>query len=77
MDVGPRQPYFEQGRRFGFAGWPELEAHLELVARYSRSPHEEPFGGPLPDEQAIVDEFLRLACLNYGNDDVSRLRRAE
>jgi hypothetical protein len=64
-------------RQFGFAGWPELEAHLELVARYSRSPHEEPFGGPLPDEQAIVDEFLRLACLNYGNDDVSRLRRAE
>ena len=64
-------------RQFGFTSWPELKAHLELVARYSRSPHDEPVGGPLPDEQAIADEFLRLACLNYGDDDMDRLRRAE
>ncbi len=29
-------------RRFGFASWPKLKAHLELVARYARSPHHEP-----------------------------------
>ena len=29
------------------------------------------------DEQAIVAEFLRLACLTYGDDDRDRLRRAE
>jgi hypothetical protein len=50
-------------RQFGFASWPKLKAHVELVARYARSPHHEPVGGPLADEQAVVDEFLRLACL--------------
>ncbi len=64
-------------RQFGFSSWPRLKAHLELVARYARSPHEQPVGGPLGDEQAIEDEFLRLACLTYGEDDRSRLRQAE
>ena len=64
-------------RRFGFASWPKLKAHLELVARYARSPHHEPIGKPLADDQAVVDEFLRLACLNYGDDDPDRFRRAQ
>jgi ankyrin repeat protein/ketosteroid isomerase-like protein len=64
-------------RQFGFASWPKLKAHLELVARYARSPHHEPVGGPLADEQAVVEEFLRLACLTYGDDDPDRLRRAQ
>jgi hypothetical protein len=64
-------------RQFGFASWPKLKAHLELVERYARSPHEQPVGGPLTDERAIVDEFLRLACLTYGNDDPGRLLRAQ
>ena len=64
-------------RQFGFSSWPKLKAHLELVARYARSPHEQPVGGPLTDEQAVVDEFLRLACLNYGDDDPDRFRRAQ
>jgi ankyrin repeat protein/ketosteroid isomerase-like protein len=64
-------------RQFGFPSWPKLKAHLELVARYARSPHEQPVGEPLTDEQAVIDEFLRLACLNYGDDDPDRLRRAQ
>jgi hypothetical protein len=64
-------------RQFAFASWPKLKAHLELVERYARSPHEQPVGGPLADERAIVDEFLRLACLTYGDDDPDRLRRAQ
>jgi ketosteroid isomerase-like protein len=64
-------------RQFGFPSWPKLKAHLELVARYARSPHHEPVGGPLADDQAVIDEFLRLACLNYGDDDPDRFRRAE
>ena len=64
-------------RQFGFSSWPKLKAHLELVARYARSPHEQPVGEALTDEQAVIDEFLRLACLNYGDDDPDRLRRAE
>ncbi len=63
-------------RQFGFPSWPKLKAHLEQVAGYSRSPHHDPVGGPLADDAAIVDEFLRLACLNYGDDDPQRLRRA-
>jgi len=64
-------------RQFGFASWPKLKAHLELVGRYARSPHEQSVGEPLTDEQAVVDEFLRLACLTYGDDDPDRFRRAE
>jgi ankyrin repeat protein len=64
-------------RQFGFSSWPKLKAHLELVARYARSPHEQPVGGPLADEQAVIDEFLRLACLTYGDDDPDRWRRAQ
>ncbi len=63
-------------RQFGFSSWPKLKAHLELVERYARSPHEQPVGGPLNDDQAVVSEFLRLACLNYGDDDPDRFRRA-
>ena len=64
-------------RRFGFPSWAKLKAHLELVARYARSPHEQPVGEPLADDQAVIDEFLRLACLTYGDDDPDRFRRAE
>jgi ketosteroid isomerase-like protein len=63
-------------RQFGFSSWPKLKAHLELVARYARSPHEQPVGGQLADKRAVVDEFLRLACLTYGDDDPDRWRRA-
>jgi ankyrin repeat protein/ketosteroid isomerase-like protein len=64
-------------RQFGFVSWPKLKAHLEQVADLARSPHHEPVGGPLTDEPAVVDEFLRLATLNYGDDDPDRLARAE
>ena len=63
-------------RQFGFPSWPKLKAHLELVADYARSPHHEPIGGSLADEAEIVDEFLRLLTLNYGDDDPDRLARA-
>jgi hypothetical protein len=86
-DVRPGAPELERftradaqlvvARQFGFRSWPKLKAHLELVAPYARAPHEQPVGGPLADEHAIVDEFLRLACLTYGDDDSSRLRQAE
>jgi ketosteroid isomerase-like protein len=64
-------------RQFGFPSWPRLKAHLELVGDYARSPHHQPVGGPLADRAEIVDEFLRLVTLNYGDDDPDRLARAE
>ena len=54
-------------RHFGFPSWPKLRAHVETVNSLTRSPHKQPIGtgsGP--------DDFLRLACLDYGNDDVGR-----
>jgi ankyrin repeat protein len=58
-------------RRFGFASWPTLKAHLELVAPLARSPHEV---GP---SDSAADEFLRLACLTYGDDEPARWAEAE
>ncbi|MFF3443314.1 ankyrin repeat domain-containing protein [Streptosporangium sp. NPDC002721] len=57
-------------RAYGFASWPRLRAHLDVLARHSRSPHL------VPESADPVAEFLRLACLPYGNDDPSRRREA-
>ena len=58
-------------RSFGFASWPKLKAHLELVVALARSPHEV---GP---SDSAADEFLRLACLTYGDDEPARWSEAE
>jgi len=63
-------------RSFGFPSWPRLKAYLELTPRYSRWPANEPVGEPIADESALVDEFLRLACLNYGDDGPERWAKA-
>ena len=57
-------------RKYGFASWPKLVHHLEVVSRYSWRP------GSSGDD-AGADEFLRLACLTYTEDDgPDRWRRA-
>jgi hypothetical protein len=48
-----------------------LKAHLELVAPLARFPHEV---GP---GDSAADEFLRLACLTYGDDEPARWVEAE
>ncbi len=63
-------------RRFGFPSWAKLKTHLELVQAYARSPHQQPIGRPVADDDALADEFLRLACLNCGDDDPARWARA-
>ena len=63
-------------RHYGYASWTKLRSYVELVNRLSRSPHDEPVGGDLVDDDARADELLRLACLNYGADVPSRWRRA-
>ena len=67
-------------RWYGFASWRRLREHLEVLARYSRSPHDQPGGGA----GDLAGEFLSLACLTYragygageGADDVRRHARA-
>ncbi|HEY3559417.1 MAG TPA: ankyrin repeat domain-containing protein [Kribbella sp.] len=63
-------------RSYGFPSWPRIVRHLELVDRYSRSPHRQSIGGPLDTPEQRADEFLRLATLHYGEDDPARQRSA-
>jgi ankyrin repeat protein len=58
-------------RMYGFASWPKLKQHVDIVARYSRSPHTVAPTGRQPDE------FLRLACLTYGSDAPGRWHEAQ
>jgi ankyrin repeat protein len=62
-------------RRHGFPSWPKLKTHLEVVARYSRSPHLQ----AVDDDANVADRFLVLACLTHGDndeDDPARWREA-
>ena len=63
-------------RSFNFPSWPRLKAYLETVAEYARAPHTQPLGGPIADAGELADEFLRLACLNFGEDDAARRQPA-
>jgi ankyrin repeat protein len=49
-------------RRYGFTSWTRLKRHVEVVAEYSRFPDR-------VSAQSDPDMFLRLACLNYADDD--------
>jgi len=58
-------------RRHGFPSWALLKRHVEMIERYRRSPDE------VNAADDLVDEFLLLACLRYGADDIpSRWERA-
>ncbi len=63
-------------RSYGFASWPKLREHVAVVNRLTRNPHRQRVGEPVDSEAELVDEFLRLACLTYGADDLSRPERA-
>ena len=63
-------------RSYGFPSWSRLRRHLEVVARYSRSPHKQPAGRSTEGSAPLADDFLRLACLTYGADERARRQRA-
>jgi ankyrin repeat protein len=63
-------------RSYGFPSWPRLREHVMTVNRLTRNPHRQPVGDPAEGTGGLVDELLRLACLNYGADDPSRPARA-
>jgi len=59
-------------RQYGHPSWPRLRAYVELISRHTRAPHRQPIGGPLATMQERVAEFLLLASLVYGADDLAR-----
>jgi ankyrin repeat protein len=53
-------------RRHRFAGWARLVRHVEVInARSWTLPKP-------PDDEGLADRFLRLACLNFTDDDPAR-----
>jgi ankyrin repeat protein len=52
-------------RHYGFASWPRLKQHIEMIERYRRAPDE------VDETTSLTDEFLALACLRYGDDDAA------
>jgi ankyrin repeat protein len=57
-------------RSYGYPSWPRLKAYVEAITAYTRDP------GRVRAQEEPVEEFLRLACLTYGGDDLSHLARA-
>jgi ankyrin repeat protein len=54
-------------RRYGFPSWRRLRAHLDVVGRYTRSPHREP-----ARSDDLAHALLGLGCLTYGADALDR-----
>jgi hypothetical protein len=57
-------------RAYGYASWPALRRHLDVVAAHARSPHK------LAELDDPAAELLRLGCLRYGGDDLRDHARA-
>ena len=57
-------------RLYGFPSWPRMTEIVEEIVRWTRNPHRV----EATDDE--VSEFLRLACLTYGGDDLERHARA-
>jgi ankyrin repeat protein len=59
-------------RRYDFPSWARLRRYVEVVERYSRFPARMAAAGPA----SPADEFLRLACLQYEDDQPGRWAQA-
>jgi len=58
-------------RRYGFPSWARLRRYVEVLQRYTRFPAR------MADEPAgPADDFLRLACLRYEDDQPERWAQA-
>jgi hypothetical protein len=60
-------------RRYDFPSWARLRQYVEVVERYSRFPERMAAAGP----ESPADEFLRLACLYYHDDQPERWAQAK
>ncbi len=62
-------------RRYDFPSWARLRRYVEVVERYSRFPARMAAAAPAAPA-APAEEFLRLACLSYEDDEPERWARA-
>jgi hypothetical protein len=61
-------------RGCGFASWPRLKHHLDVITRYRRDPDllaagPAPVGAAGLSRVALADDLCRLACLVYSPED--------
>jgi hypothetical protein len=63
-------------RRYGFASWTRLKQYVETLERYTRIPPGGAEGSGAAEGEGRADEFLRLACLWYEDDQPERWARA-
>ncbi|MCU1486794.1 MAG: Ankyrin [Actinomycetia bacterium] len=61
----------EVARSYGFASWPKLKAHVEIVYEHLWAPEDVREPGDDP-----VERFLVLACLSYDDDRRARTDEA-
>jgi ankyrin repeat protein len=59
-------------RMYGFPSWAKLKRHLAVVHEYIWDPPSDPRAADGP----LIDRFLRLACLSYGNWNLSMAEEA-
>jgi hypothetical protein len=59
-------------RRYGFPSWARLRRYVDVLERYSRFPARMAAEGPADP----ADDFLRLACLRYEDDQPERWAQA-
>ena len=60
-------------RSYNFMSWARLKNYVETVERHSFMP---PHPRAVLDAESITDRFIRLACLDYLADHVSRREKA-
>jgi ankyrin repeat protein len=61
-------------RSYDFASWSKLKQYLEVVAQHFFLPTKVSDAGA--GAEALADQFIRLACLDYASDHISRRERA-
>lgn len=57
-------------RSYGHPSWPKLKSYVETITAYTGNPVQ------LGPQEEPAEEFLRLACLRYGGDDLTHPVRA-
>lgn len=67
------QAQSQLARRYGFASWPRLVAHVTTIHAFTRTPARTAETGR---RDSPADRFLRLACLSYTDDGASALAEA-
>ena len=63
-------------RRYGFSSWTRLKRYVETLERYTRIPPDADGDAEAAARGELADEFLRLACLWYEDDEPERWGRA-